>query len=680
MRRRRSLVPLLLSLALAGCSSSLRQPVEVPSPGGILDLRAWDFEAGPVVPLGWLWDPDVLWSPLSGGRPSGLPPALALGPPDRGGSFVPRLQPRDESGRPRRATAHLRVLVTPGKNYGLQIGAVPGADRVWVNGTLVWSSGVLSVDRRQFVPLGYGTLVTVQPDRGALDVVVEIVSSDPLIRHPELNRLWVIGPAGPMSAAERWETTWRALQACFLVLGILTFTWLSRLRPERHTLVFFVGFLSACLLKLLFTVELADPFLSAVFPSLPLSAYLFLNHGLNLLPIPFLVLFLARQFPMDIGKKALWLAVWGTAAATVWELLPFVALAAGWDPVYEGIMAAQWSFVLNVFVVLATVFIFERFYLVFQRKRPLSRSLFFGGIGMGLLVLLPIPLSYYIPVKFTYFLGWGLFLFLGLLSLDLIRLQVVTTQEEAKALADKVERLETLLRFCPPGWAGRLGKPSLDELRPGDRRPSEAVFVSLRTSAPLEAWMARAGTLASAKEALLVSVHGGAVTWALDSWSETALVFSLELQKELASSQAGVTIVLTRATVEFRVLDAGPQWLIDVAQLPADRLAELHGTAEKYGAAVVLDQSLQDGLVIGGWRRHRPLTVSGAEIELYEGEEETLAQLKDQLLELYGSALSLARAGQGDEALQSVFSVVQQNPFDQAARVHLADWGRFRPS
>jgi len=666
---------------LVSCAPELKNPVEVDSPGGILDLRPWDRESVPVIPTGWLWDPDVLWSPESGGRPADLPAPLAMGAPDKGGSFVRSLmQPRDpqSEGLPVRATAHLRVLADDSRSYGFQIGALPGAMDVWVNGHRVWQSGTLSTDPGRFRPQGLGTVLTVQPQAGVLDLVVNLVSTDPLVRHSELNRLWILGPATPMMANERAERTWRSLQVFFLAFGVVVFLWLSRLRPERKVLIFFALFLASCLVKMAVNVELVEPLFGTWFPDVPLSAYLFLNHGLNLLPVPFLLLFLVKQFPQDVSVRSLGVATGITALATVWELVPFVALAAGWEDWYTAIMGAHWSFLLNLYVILATVFIFERFYHLLMKGRPLSKSLFFGGTAMGLLVILPVPLSYFMAVKFTYFLGWGLFLFFFVLCWELVRLQVKTTEDDVRALAHQLQRRDSLAHFVGTGWADRLGKPAVEDLVPGDRRPTEALLVRLQVNGPAEQWLPATGEAAALRQALLVEWRDNSALWALDAWSETALAFALELRARLATGSAAWSVVLTRAVVEYRILDAGRQWILDVADVPRQRLDELGTAAVRFGAPVVLDVSAQDGLVIGGWRRHRRLTSTGREIELYEGEEEALAALKDASLDSFETALAHGRSGRIDEAVQTMFAVVQKNPFDQAARTHLADWGRFR--
>ncbi len=657
---------LLVLLTLSSCGLGLLDPVKVESPQGVLDLTNWNFATqGPVEPQAWVWDP-VLWSP-DVGRPD-LAPAVPAGPPDRGGLFaVSLMRPYKASGVPlMAATARIRVLVPDRKNYGLQVGAVPGALRVWVNNNVVWESGVVSLDPGVFRADGTGTVLTVQPRDGILDIVVEIVSNDPLIRHSEVNRLWFLGPAPAMQNSASWEKSWRFLQAAVLVIGIVVFFWISRLRFHRRALVYFTWFLASCLLKLLVNVEQPEPMLDGLLPGVPLSAYLLLNHGLNLLPFPFLAMFLIRQFPLDLKMPSFWVITGAAIAATLWELLPFVVLAAGWEPLYTQIMHAQWAFFLNLYVVLATLFLFERFYHVFAQKRPLSRALFLGAVIMGLIVLIPVPLSYFVPVKHTYFLGWGMFLFLIILASALIRLQIRTTEAEVRDLTDRLARRETLTRFVAPEWAGLLGAPAVEELRPGNRRSAEAVLIRVGSDGLPEEWLVSVGKVAASWKAVLAGWHEGAGIWALETLPETALAFALDVRRILKDP----CITVVAASVEFRVVDAGNQWMPLLTQIPA-RLTELAAQTSRAGASLVLDAPLKDGLVVGGWRRHRELSDTGAAIQLYEADDD--AALKDETLDLWETGMAHARQKRWDEASSCLRRLLGKGP-DSAAALLLEEW------
>ncbi len=657
---------ILAAVLFSGCTLGLLDPVKVESPQGVLDLTNWNFAAqGPVEPQAWLWDP-VLWSPVEG-RPN-LPPAVAAGPPDRGGLFAAGLMQPYESGRVplMAATASIRVLVPDRANYGLQVGALPGADRVWVNGDLVWETGILSLDPLVFRADGSGTVVTVQPRSGALDIVVQIVSNDPLVRHPEVNRLWVVGPAAAMLNSNSWERSWRFLQATILVIGIVVFFWISKLKADRSALIYFGWFLTSCLVKLLVNVEQPEPLLDGILPGVPLSLYLVLNHALNLLPFPLLALFLVRQFPLDLKMPSFWVIAMAALAATLWEVLPFVVLALGWEPAYTKIMHAQWAFYLNLYVVLATLFLFERFYHVFAQKRPLSRALFLGAVVMGLIVLIPVPLSYFVPVKHTYFLGWGMFLFLTILAFALIRMQIRDNEAEVRDLAGRLDRRQTLSRFVPVEWAERLGVAGVEDLRPGNRRATEAVLVRVWSQGAPEEWLVPVGRAAASWKAVLAGWKDGAGIWALEALPETALSFALDVRRMLGDPR----IVVVGATVEFRVIDAGNQWIPLVTQVPR-RLDELASEARKAGAALVLDAALKDGLVVGGWRKHRQLSSAGDSIQLYEADPD--AALKDRTLDLWETGLARAREERWDEAVSSLRQLLDKGP-DPVASALLEEW------
>lgn len=660
---------------LGACTPSFRDPAALRAPEGHLDLRAWNFAVeGPVQLQDWAWDPNVLWGPNEG-RPSGLPTPTMAGGPERGGILGSLLGP----GVVAVATARLTILVDDHRNYGFLIGTFPGALRVWVNGALVRESGVVSADPAVYRPGASGEVLSIQPRDGVLDLVVELATNDPLVRHFELDRAWVVGPAQTLLANDRSERAFRTLQAVILALGALVFLWISTLRPARKSLVFFVFFLLSCLAKLLVNVEQPDPLLNSWIPGLPWGVALFLNHGLNLVPFPLMVLFLLRQYPEDLKLRSFVVVSVVTVVLEVWELLPFVFLALGWQAGYLAVYGTLWSTILNIFVVGIVLFLFERFYLVFTRKRPLARSLFLGGILIGLTVLVPVPLSYFVPVKFTYFLGWGIFLFLGILMFDLIRVQVKATQDEVTDLHDRLGKSQTLSRFISPGWAPRLGRETVDALRPGDHRSIDAVLVQVRSIDGPVPWFEAAGTVAVARGAVLVDWREGTATWALDVWSEAGLAFALDLQRRLtALSGLRFRIVATRAVVEFRILNAGTQWIPLVLGLPFDRLEAIAARAEESSVVLAIDACLQDGLVVGGWRRHRRFTTAGTEIELYEAQDEATARLKDQSLDAFESALVAARAGQYPEAVSLMLGVARQNPFDPGARALLTAWEGIR--
>ena len=667
----------LLFGMLAGCSAELRELIHMDSSPGSLDLRDWNPKTdSPVILENWAWDPNVLWSPAEG-RPGDLPPPLALGSVDRGGSFNRVLMksfPSLQSGVLASATVHLTVLTENDQNWGLQIGVIPGAFKVWTNGILVWEQGVLSTDRNLYRAGGIGTVLAVQPQNGVLDIVVNIVTSDPLISHSEANRHWVLGPAEVMLASYQDENSFRVLQSTVVIMGILIFFWISTLNTRRRNFLIFIAFLASCLLKLCANVDQLDPFLNKIFPSSSLS--LFLTHGLNLLPFPLLLLYFVWQFPEDVTFLSFIIFSIATALVSLWELLPFVLLACGWQDLYRAVLQPPWYFILNSYVFVAVLYFIETTYQLFVRKRPLSGAFFFGGLSLGLIILLPIPLSYFIVVKPAYFLGWGSLIFLSAVTFELVRLQLQTNKNKLESLTEELLRRDALSKFLVPEWASRLSRESLVTVRPEDGKFAESILVEIRSPDDAEIWLPLVGPLAVLRHALLVDWRDGMSLWALDSRSETALSFALAVQRRfLTLSSLRYQILLTKAMIRYHVLNLETQWIPVASDLPFVRLGELRERSRRYGVPFVLDATVTDGLAIGGWRRHRSLSVEGSEIEFYEAEEETMAKLKDKTLDSFESALGLARAGDFDGALQALFRVVKENPFDQVAKTFLSEWG-----
>ena len=667
---------------LATSCANLKEPVPVVSSLGHLSLETRNFQLdSPVIPQDWAWDPGILWSPAEGGRPGTLGPPQALGPLDTGGALARALKrPFPTRGGKLEtvpsATAELVVTTFDDTSLGLQIGAFPGAYRVWVNGVQVWSQGVVSTDPEKYQAQGWGTVITVQPRDRVLDIVVQMVSSDPLVRHSEMNRRWVIGPADAMMGAYLEENGWRSLQSSIFVMGILVFLGLGALSSRRRPLIFFVAFLGACLLKLYANVEQPRPLMNLVFPDFPLSWDLLLNHGANLLPFPLLLLFLRKQFPEDFSLRSVLLLFGLTIVLSLWELLPFVFLGFGWVDLYEGVRQTFWALVLNLYVVAVTLYLFERLYQVSVKKRPLGRSLFWGGLLLGLIILLPVPLSYFLSVRYTYFLGWGMFVFLAAVIYELIQIQSREKHSEIAALQQDLNLFRVQAKFLAPEWKRRLGKSGQELFQPGDERVVESSLVQVRSASAPGVWVPLVGRVASQRFGILVEWREGVGLWALDSWSETALAFALEVQKQFARvPDLDYKIVLTRAVVRYVVLDAETHWIPMALDVPGARLDELYRRAVTCDCRVVLDSSLRDGLAIGGWRRHRSLSVQGSESEFYEAEEPALAEGKDRTLGKYEAALELARSGRRTEAIQTMVSVVQENPLDPTAKVLLAEWG-----
>ncbi len=669
----------LLLATLGACSLDLREPLKVQGLSGVVNLRSYDFDSGVAVePTGWGWDAGVLWVPGREGRPESLLPAVFLGGPETGGTLVQNLvrpyRPGERGGLTS-ATAWVTLLVPPGKALALQIGSFPGAQSVWVNGILVLSRGVVSTEPDRYRADGFGSFVTVQPQEGRLEIVAQLVSDDPLVLHPELGRRWYVAATELQLKASSQEELLRALQVAVLGVTLLGFFFVGFLKRQVGSLIPFGAFLLMCMLKAVFNVEQAQPLLYFLTVPSGSRVYLFLNHGLNFLPFPLFVWFLHKQFPLEISRWFLGVLAVLTAIFEIWELFPLVALANGFDTPYRAVLAGAWQFSLNLFTVVTVLVLFERLYAVFRTGKPVARSLFVGGALLGLLTLFPVVLSVFLEVRFSYFLSWGVFLFLLVVTTDLIRLEIRSSEQQQRLLQIRIGELAVLGHFVPPNLAQRFGHSRTEDLRAGDRRLSEGIFLELDCAASPELWLPVIQDIVTKRQGIHVRRQGNVTTWLTDARSENALELALELRQCFQALGFEYRQVLVRGVVELRILP-GVLWLTSVEPLPLERLAQLHRRARDCGATLVLDAGLKDGLVVGGWRDHRLISDSSSEIELFELETGPQVRLKRETLSLFEDAMILAALQKFTAAQEILLEVLRRNPLDTAAKYFLAYWSR----
>jgi hypothetical protein len=290
------------------------------------------------------------------------------------------------------------------------------------------------------------------------------------------------------------------------------------------------------------------------------------------------------------------------------------------------------------------------------------------------MTLIPVVVGQFAPVSYSYSLGWGLFVFLILVSIDLMRNDLKLAQLKVESLETRLEAALVLSRWLSPRWSTLLGRERLEDLRPGDGTTQRAIVVSLE-GADVADWLAKAGTLASSRGALLFHSSATQAVWMVEPKAEVALSLALALRDLLLPDHPKLSIVLDRALIMARVVDAGDHW-VSQAQGPRESLETLHRLARESSAHVVAGTGLADGLVAGQWRGHRIIDdVSGA-FEVYEGEGGRTEGLRNSTLTEFQEAVARASHGDLQAAREKLLRVLKQDPLDQAARRLLLRWSQ----
>lgn len=635
--------------SLMGCSSHRGDIVLMPSDRGTLDLRAWDFaNSGSVSALTWRWDEGVFWGPRMVDRPSFLPTNAASESPDHGTFWKQGLVT---------GTLSLSVFVESGRQYGLQIGAFPGALRVWCNGTEIFVSGRLSSDATIYRAGGAGRFVTLQPLENRLDLVVQVATTDPFVRAFEPDRRWILADPEYLVPIQKTEESARLIQLTLVAVFGIVFLALMFRFPDP-AMSWFLIFVVLCFIKLLFNVEQMDPLGG---PSFALGV----THVTNLLPFGALAMAYRRAFPDDVSRRMTMSLVGATLVMAVWEILPFALLLFGHYSGFDLVRSWSWSAIMNAFVVGTTVLLFERTFAVYRLRRPRSAGLFWGGILLGVLILIPIPLNLFSPVPFTYFLGWAMPAYLGIVMTDFLIHWFRAQTASREQLEAQVQTVQTLLRFAPRSFAQWLRKSSVDRLVPGDEREARMVFVEVWTSVLDASSLAALGSSAATRNGDLVQWADNRSLWVFQGGAERALGFAVDASRAARRGDKAVVVVVTSATVVFRILDAGNRWIPYIQGIPRDSLDRLYRTARQSGAGILLDSGVQDGLVVGGWRRHRPLVADGSLLELYEADPEAEAAAKDEGNADFVLALGWIRTSRWTEAEELLVRNMKLFPLDR---------------
>ena len=665
---------LLGALLLVSCGVPSRQPVEVKATHALVDLRGYDFKHdGPVYPSHWAWDAGTLWSP-AGGRPSTLLPPRYLPGPETGGTLVDGLfRPYlpGESGGLAVATAQVTFLVPPGTSLGLQIGWFPGAQRVWVNGVRVLERGTPSLDQAVYRAGGFGELVAVQPRDGLLSIVVEMATNDPLVYHFELGRQWLLESFETMELERSTVLFWHGMQSAVITFTSLAFLLLGILRGGRKNQLAVALFLLSCLFKLLFTVELAQPADYLLAGILGTKGYLFLHHGFNLAPLPLLIWVLFQQFPREFSVRFAWGFTLATLGAVIWQLVPLLALAGGWEAIYRAFMQWNWALVVGGFAVASLLVVLERLSVVLQRRRPMAVSYFLAGTVLCLSVMLPTFLSLFFQTHFTLYFGWGIAFFLIVVSWDLIRLDLRSSEKLIWRLRRRILELSVLGNFVSQQWTFRMGKAQTLELRSGDRQATLGSLVDVSCELDPAVWLTQASGTVKKFHAALLRSHAERYVWLTDQSPESGLGMAFELEKILHSFGAQARIVVIGTVGELRLIGGPDHWFLSLRPYPEVHLERLMNLAMATSAAVVVDGGLGPGLIAGGWRSYRRLSLEGTEIEVFEGEPEPFCGLKSQTLASYEEALDCFAAGDHARGRALLAEVLRQNPLDGAARYFL---------
>lgn len=291
--RRSSLVPLFLVSGLLFFSCAEFRPLKTPrAVAGVLDLRSWDFEKGPVPLLGeWEFLPGKLLDPHE------APNAAGFGPRD-----VPDLWRGDEAAGGAGCgggTYRLKLLLPPGEtDLGLRYTTTSTAFEGFANGRHIAGAGHPDLDPRLARP-AYRPAVVSLPvgEKGEIELV--ITASNHEYRSGGLWRPFYIGRMEELLSLRFFRVALAiGLSSGLAAMSIHSLLLFFHRRKERSYLYFglFSFFIA---LRGLVTGEYV---LVDIFPGIPFDLLIRLEYVSVYLALPSAILFFIVLFSTEAGK------------------------------------------------------------------------------------------------------------------------------------------------------------------------------------------------------------------------------------------------------------------------------------------------------------------------------------------------------------------------------------------
>jgi two-component sensor histidine kinase len=330
MARRRLLsLPLIASFAVSIACGRALVPASAPAAsGGVLDLRAWNFERRGPVSLAGDWDffPGAL---LSGGA--------ALEAPRAEGRLVPdqwRGEAAGSKGGTGAGTYRLKVLLPKsaetGQKLGIRYSTLSTAFELEANGALIARVGRPSLDPGDAIP-AYNPGVAILPDSsGAIVLVVRASNFE--YRVGGMWRSFMLGDSDALARRYRASVTGALAFASSLAILAIIFAFFIRMSGSGKGFACFSAIALATALRSLFTEDYA---IVALLPDLSFDTLVRLEYLSVYSLFPLCFIFYSILFPEEIAERLSKALLWACAAfLAIVPLAPLRILTMSLVPYY----------------------------------------------------------------------------------------------------------------------------------------------------------------------------------------------------------------------------------------------------------------------------------------------------------------------------------------------------------
>lgn len=413
---------------------------------GVLDLSAWDLDANGTVHLDGEWE--FYWAqlltPQDFERHGALrEPSGGTLPPPTGWIAVPGAWSGVRFGGeplPRDGYATYRLRIRLRDRDGLKaifIRYVCSSYRLWVDDSLVASSGVVGTSRTASSPRYVPNVAYFTPRSDTVQLVLQVANF-----HHRCNGIWSSPELGAADQIIRERQRNLSLEMFFfgaiLVMALYHLVLYLLRRTDRLPLHFGLF----CLIIGIRVPVTGEELLVRMVPGFNWAAELRIEYLTDYLGLPVFLLFLRSLYPEETAEKAVRLA-WAVSLAGAGSLLAPVRVHSLFIPPYEVVLGLFIAYQLSVLV------------RAFIRRRD-GAGLFLAGGGVFLGTLVNDLLSYNLILPTVEVLPLGLFVLILAQSVVLAGRFAHAFSELQRSRRMLTEREENLRREIAEMLHGRV--------------------------------------------------------------------------------------------------------------------------------------------------------------------------------------------------------------------------------
>lgn len=297
LRKKQNMIILLLILTilfLCGCEG--KKSIAPKASQGIIDLSNWNFEKDGLAKLDGQWE--LYWGELlepKNFKSTNKKPLDFFKVPN---SFVNTV---NNNKLPKFGYGTIRLVIKIDGNddclYGIKTQSILSASKIWVNGQLVASSGIVGKDANTAIESFEHQIAFFKNDNKEIELVIQTsnfnnvtgkIQSIFLGTDTQIKRAYIVNVASDAF-----------IIGCLFIMGIYHFALYYKRRKYKAPLYFGVF----CLIVALRNVLVGERIIFDVFPNIPFNLFNKIAYLTVYIGIPFIVMFFKELFTEEFSFK-----------------------------------------------------------------------------------------------------------------------------------------------------------------------------------------------------------------------------------------------------------------------------------------------------------------------------------------------------------------------------------------